>query len=395
MASSTPHSPAGAPALAGAPGRAVAALQMEGVSLAYPGQRVPVVQNVSLQLARGDIACLLGPSGCGKTTLLRAIAGFAPLQAGRIAIMGREVSGAGVQVPTEQRNVGMVFQDYALFPHLTVQGNVGFGLHGLTAGAAKARVQEMLRMVGLESLAQRYVHELSGGQQQRVALARALAPKPQLLLLDEPFSNLDVSLREHLAREVRALLKATGTTAVLVTHDQQEAFAVADFVAVLAEGRVQQWGTPMALYHEPVNRLVANFLGEGAWIPLRYCASGELVTELGTFAAPYAEAVADREGTAQAPQELLVRPDDVLHDDASPTKARVVAKVFRGANFLYTLALPSGQTVFSLVPSHHDHGLGEYIGIRLELDHRVHFASATASADPARTGGSDAASVPR
>ena len=360
--------------MADAPGGTVAALQMEGVTLVYPNQAMPVLRDVSLQLAPGDIACLLGPSGCGKTTLLRAIAGFAPLQAGRIAIMGREVSGAGVQVPTEQRNVGMVFQDYALFPHLTVQGNIGFGLHGLAASAAQARVQEMLHMVGLQSLAQRYVHELSGGQQQRVALARALAPKPQLLLLDEPFSNLDVSLREHLAREVRALLKATGTTAVLVTHDQQEAFAVADYVAVLAQGRVQQWGTPMALYHEPVNRVVANFLGEGAWIPMRPGASGTLVTELGSFPAPLGTS-ADLDALTHAPQELLVRPDDILHDDASLTKARVTAKVFRGANFLYTLALPSGQAVFSLVPSHHDHALGEYIGIRLELDHRVHFAA--------------------
>ena len=373
----------------------VAALQMAQVTLAYPGQVAPVVRDVSLQLAPGDIACLLGPSGCGKTTLLRAIAGFAPLQAGRIAIMGREVSGAGVHVPTEQRNVGMVFQDYALFPHLTVQGNVGFGLRGLAAKDAKARVQQMLQMVGLESLAQRYVHELSGGQQQRVALARALAPKPQLLLLDEPFSNLDVSLREHLAREVRALLKATGTTAVLVTHDQQEAFAVADYVAVLAQGRVQQCGTPMALYHEPVNRLVASFLGEGAWIPMHHSASGELVTELGTFAAPSDADLADMNGAVQPPQELLVRPDDILHDDASPTKARVVSKVFRGANFLYALALPSGQTVFSLIPSHHDHALGEHIGIRLELDHRVHFACVAHTADFAPAPGQGTAPLGR
>jgi iron(III) transport system ATP-binding protein len=369
MESSTLHSP-----VPGASGTN-AALSLEQVTLAYPSQVSPVVRDVSMQLAPGDIACLLGPSGCGKTTLLRAIAGFAPLQGGRICLMGREVSGAGVHLPTEQRNIGMVFQDYALFPHLTVHGNVGFGLHGLASSVAKARVQEMLQMVGLESLAQRYVHELSGGQQQRVALARALAPKPQLLLLDEPFSNLDVNLREHLAHDVRTWLKATGTTAVLVTHDQQEAFAMADYVAVLAQGRVQQWGTAMALYHEPVNRLVANFLGEGAWIPMHHSASGELVTELGTFAAPADADLAAMDRATQPPQELLVRPDDILHDDASPTKARVVSKVFRGANFLYTLALPSGQTVFSLIPSHHDHALGEYIGIRLELDHRVHFAS--------------------
>ncbi len=390
MASSTMLSPEPGAALG-----TVAALQMAQVTLAYPGQVAPVVRDVSLQLAPGDIACLLGPSGCGKTTLLRAIAGFAPLQAGRIAIMGREVSGAGVHVPTEQRNIGMVFQDYALFPHLTVQGNVGFGLRGLAAKDAKARVQQMLQMVGLESLAQRYVHELSGGQQQRVALARALAPQPQLLLRDEPFSNLDVSWREHLAREVRALLKATGTTAVLVTHDQQEAFAMADYVAVLAEGRVQQWGTPMALYHEPVNRLVANFLGEGAWIPMHHSASGELVTELGTFAAPADADLADMNGAVQPPQELLVRPDDILHDDASPTKARVVSKVFRGANFLYALALPSGQTVFSLIPSHHDHALDEHIGIRLELDHRVHFACVAHTAGFAPAPGRGAAPLGR
>lgn len=347
------------------------ALELEHVSVGYPGLVAPVVHGVSQTLAQGDIACLLGPSGCGKTTLLRAIAGFAPVTWGRIAIGGRTVGSPEVHLPTEQRSVGMVFQDYALFPHLTVAGNVAFGLRPWAAAQRMHRIRELLELVGLAGLEHRAIHELSGGQQQRVALARALAPRPQLLLLDEPFSNLDVSLRERLATDVRRLLKAAGTTAILVTHDQREAFAMADRIAVLADHRVQQWGSPVDLYHQPANRFVADFLGEGVWIPGRWMAPGRIRTELGEFEVPPS---ADASAAGAAPGlELLVRPDDILHDDASTTRARVVSKVFRGANFLYTLALPSGQTVMSLVPSHHDHALGEAIGIRLELDHRVFF----------------------
>ncbi len=347
------------------------ALELEQVSVGYPGLPAPVVQGVSQRIPEGDITCLLGPSGCGKTTLLRAIAGFAPVTQGRVAIGGRDVSSPDIHVPTEQRSVGMVFQDYALFPHLSVAGNVAFGLRQWTAAERTRRVQELLELVGLAGLERRPIHELSGGQQQRVALARALAPRPQLLLLDEPFSNLDVSLRERLATDVRALLKAAGTTAVLVTHDQREAFAMADRIAVLAERQVQQWGTPVDLYHQPANRFVAEFLGEGVWIPGQWQAPGRIHTELGEFEVPPSDA--PEPAAAGHTLQLLVRPDDILHDDASSTRARVVAKVFRGANFLYTLALPSGQTVYSLVSSHHDHALDEAIGIRLELDHRVLF----------------------
>jgi iron(III) transport system ATP-binding protein len=348
-----------------------ALLQLDQVSVTYAGRTQPVVQDISFALPVGDIACLLGPSGCGKTTVLRAIAGFAAVVQGHIHIAGREVASAQVQVPTEQRQVGMVFQDYALFPHLNVAGNVGFGLHALPANARQARVMEMLQLVGLEALAKRPIHELSGGQQQRVALARALAPRPQLLLLDEPFSNLDVALRERLTAEVRGLIKVTGTTAVMVTHDQQEAFSMADHIAVMADQRIQQWGTPLDTYHEPVNRVVADFLGEGVWIAAQVLPGQRIASELGTFA--LAGNASDTVGSAI---ELLVRPDDILHDDDSPTRARVAAKTFRGANFLYTLALPSGQTVYSLVPSHHDHPLGSDIGIRVELNHLVRFAAA-------------------
>jgi iron(III) transport system ATP-binding protein len=346
----------------------IALLQLDQVSVTYAGRMQPVVSDISFTLPSGDIACLLGPSGCGKTTVLRAIAGFAAVTHGCIHIAGREVASAQVHVPTEQRQVGMVFQDYALFPHLNVAANVGFGLHALSVPERTARVLEMLQLVGLEALSKRPIHELSGGQQQRVALARALAPRPQLLLLDEPFSNLDVALRERLATEVRGLIKATGTTAVMVTHDQHEAFAMADHIAVIADHCVQQWGTPLDTYHEPVNRLVADFLGEGVWIGATVLHGQRIGTELGTFTLPK-----DASDPVGHTLDLLIRPDDILHDDDSPTRARVAAKTFRGANFLYTLALPSGQTVYSLVPSHHDHPIGSDIGIRLELNHLVRF----------------------
>ncbi|MEN9659922.1 MAG: hypothetical protein RL571_3387 [Pseudomonadota bacterium] len=327
-----------------------------------------VVENLSLDLQVGEIGCLLGASGCGKTTVLRAIAGFEKPAAGRIVLAGKEVSSAAKMLPPEQRQIGMVFQDYALFPHLTVAGNIAFGLRGLGKTEQTTRVADALKLVGLDHVEQRYPHELSGGQQQRVALARALAPRPQLLLMDEPFSNLDVELRERLGQEVRAILKAAGMTAILVTHDQREAFAVADKVGVMTEGHIRQWATPYDLYHQPLDRFVADFVGEGVLLPGIVAAGGKVEFELGIVHGKMPEnccmgCVAD----------VLVRPDDVLHDDASSTKARVLAKAFRGAQFLYTLALPSGQKVLSLVPSHHNHALGEDIGIRLEIDHVIAF----------------------
>ncbi len=354
------------------------ALELQSLTLAYgtPSGQHTVLSDFSLQLVQGEIACLLGPSGCGKTTALRAIAGFQPLQSGRIWLMQQEVSSARHHLPPERRHIGMVFQDYALFPHLTVEQNIGFGLHRLPRREREARVAQMLSLVGLEALAARAPHELSGGQQQRVALARALAPQPSLLLMDEPFSNLDVTLRERLAIEVRDLLKATGTTAVIVTHDQHEAFAVADRVAVLAEGCLQQWGTPMDLYHRPANRFVAGFIGEGMMLRGQTDGDGQVLTELGTFRPDQLPLGM----VAGQPLDLLVRPDDILHDDASPLQAHVVAKAFRGAEFMYTLALPSGQQLLSLVPSHHDHAIGEAIGIRVMLDHIICFDARPARA---------------
>ncbi|HRK85981.1 ABC transporter ATP-binding protein [Alcaligenes ammonioxydans] len=237
-------------------------LDLQAITLSYDtseGFR-PVVDQLSLHLPQGEIGCLLGASGCGKTTVLRAIAGFEPLRAGHILLNGRVLSAVSQQVPPEDRHVGMMFQDYALFPHLTVEKNVAFGLRKWGRNERQERVHDMLELVDLSRLAQRYPHELSGGQQQRVALARALAPKPSLLLLDEPFSNLDVDTRERLAFEVREILKKAGITAILVTHNQAEAFAIADRIGVMQAGKIIQWDTPYSLHHHPVNDFVADFI---------------------------------------------------------------------------------------------------------------------------------------
>ncbi|WP_280154644.1 ABC transporter ATP-binding protein [Piscinibacter sp. XHJ-5] len=349
-------------------------LRLDGIQHRY-GPR-STVDSLSLSLEAGTICCLLGPSGCGKTTVLRCIGGFERVADGQIRIDGALVSSRQVHVPPEQRRIGMVFQDYALFPHLDVARNVGFGLRGATSDGE--RVRQLLDTVGLASAAHRYPHELSGGQQQRVALARALAPRPRLLLLDEPFSNLDVELREQLAAEVRSILKQSGTTAVFVTHDQHEAFAIADEIAVMAEGRIQQIDTAYNLYHRPGNRFVADFIGQGVFVDGTVLAPNRLRIEIGEVLRDEAIRFA-HDASPVAPGsriDLLLRPDDVVHDDASPVRAKVLHKAFRGAEILYTLELDSGARVLSMVPSHHNHLINEAIGIRLELDHMIAFPKA-------------------
>src|SRR5262245_9129076 len=343
-------------------------LEVEKLRHAYGEHQV--VSDLGFSLARGAIGCLLGPSGCGKTTVLRCIAGFETIHGGEIRLAGRTVSGPGVMVPPEKRRIGMVFQDYALFSHLTVAGNIAFGLHAIPADERSARVAELAELVGLTAALEKYPHEISGGQQQRVALARALAPRPELLLLDEPFSNLDVDLRERLSLEVRDIIKASGATAVLVTHDQQEAFAMADEIGILHEGRIQQWDSPYNLYHRPTNRFVADFVGQGVFLPAKALGAERIEIELGTLRGGPLPGNGER-------LEVLLRPDDVVHDDAAPTQAEVVHKAFRGAEILYTLRLASGRKVLALVPSHHNHALGEKIGIRLDVDHVVAFRPET------------------
>jgi iron(III) transport system ATP-binding protein len=358
-----------------------ALLAIADLGVAYRGG-VAVLQNLSLTLERGEIGCLVGSSGCGKTTLLRAIAGFLPVAAGTIEIDGLVVSGPHFTAPPERRSVGLVFQDYALFPHLTVENNVGFGLRALAPDARSQRVREMLDLVGLAHQAKHYPHELSGGQQQRVALARALAPRPSLLLMDEPFSSLDVELRQRLGHEVRQILKASQTTAILVTHDQQEAFAMADRVGVMHLGQLEQWDRPYELYHRPATRYVADFIGQGVFLPARVLTPRNVAIELGELRGDVplpCQQGCDTCGKG-CHVEVLLRPDDVIHDDASPLKAEVLRMVFRGGDFIYTLRLDSGREVLALVPSHHDHAIGEKIGIRLDADHVVTFPAPAAVA---------------
>ncbi len=338
------------------------------------------VAAVSLGLQRGEIGVLIGPSGCGKTSLLRAVAGLEKLRAGRIAIDGQTLGDANsdLHLPPEDRQIGMVFQDYALFPHLNVAQNVAFGIAHLDTAQRRARTQEVLDLVGLGHAGKRAPHELSGGQQQRVALARALARRPRLLLLDEPFSSLDVDLRERLAQELRAILKGLQITALFVTHDQFEAFAIGDLIGVMHKGVLEQWDDAYTLYHRPATRFVADFIGHGVFAPAQIVATpgGSIVrTPLGDLSdmleCPLPEAF--DEGRC----DVLLRADDIVHDDAAPVKARIERKAFRGSEFLYTLRLASGEQVMAHVPSHHDHQVGEWIGIRAQVDHVVTFARPT------------------
>lgn len=337
-------------------------LIIQNLSVGYNNQ--PVLHAINLALQQGEIACLLGPSGCGKSSLLRAIAGFEPAMSGVITINGRQVAAKGFSLPPEQRKTGMVFQDFALFPHLNVEANIGFGLNKETKAARQQRIAELLDMIGLTDISHHYPHQLSGGQQQRVALARAMAPRPDILLLDEPFSGMDSDMRLSLAREVGELLRRDGITAIMVTHDQYEAFAMADHIGVIGLGELHQWGSPYDLYHRPCDRFVAAFIGDGVLLPGEVVAENQVKTELGIISGEI-----DSAKSTSKSVELLLRPDDLIHDDDSPLKAEIVARDFRGALYLYTLKLESERQVLCLVQSHHNHKVGEKLGIRLEAKH--------------------------
>ncbi len=347
---------------------------LELVAIRHRYGDVAVLDDVSLTLDAGRIGCLLGPSGCGKTTILRCIAGFEPLAAGRVRVAGQTLSGDGRHLAPAERRIGMVFQDYALMPHLSVRDNVAFGLRRWPRDERDRRVAQLLEMVGLGAKSARLPHELSGGQQQRVAVARALAPRPRLLLMDEPFSSLDAQLRERLAVELRDVLKAAGTTVLMVTHDHREALSLADDVGVMRDGRLLQWSSAYDVYHRPADPFVAGFVGDGAWLDGEIGPNGDVDVELGRVSGRACHGLA--QGT---PVRLLLRPDDVIHDDSSSLQAKVVGRRFRGADFLYELELASGTRILSAVPSHHDHPVGEPLGLRLQAEHLVVFPRAPAT----------------
>ncbi|MCF2946713.1 ABC transporter ATP-binding protein [Paraglaciecola aquimarina] len=343
-------------------------LRLNNVSLAY--QDKIVVNNLGFELSVGQIGCLLGPSGSGKTSALRAIAGFEPIINGEIWLREQIVSDNKTNLSTQKRRVAVVFQDYALFPHLNVQQNITFGLTSWNKQQKQARVDELLQLVGLTGIELRFPHELSGGQQQRVALVRAMAAKPDLLLLDEPFSSLDSELREGLAKDLRAILKHENATALMVTHDQKEAFSMADVVGVMHDGRLLQWSNAYALYHRPVDKFVASFIGDGVFIQAEIDKDLQINSSLGQFPidASYGFNIDDK-------VEFLVRPDDIVHDDNSRTVAKVISKDFKGSHILYELQLNriNPEKLLCLALSHHDHKIGENIGIRLDLEHLIIF----------------------
>ncbi|WP_305849868.1 ABC transporter ATP-binding protein [Thermaerobacter sp. PB12/4term] len=331
------------------------------------------VAGLDLDVYRGEILVLVGPSGCGKTTTLRLIAGFEVPDAGRIELSGRVVAGAGRPVPPEERRAGLVFQEYALFPHLTVAENIAFGLP--RGPERRRRVAEMVELVRLEGLEDRYPHELSGGQQQRVALARALAPRPQILLLDEPFSNLDADLRQQVREEVREILRRTGTTTVLVTHDRREALNLGDRVAVMHGGRIEQVGTPEEVYYRPLTPFVAEFMGPATLLEGRV-EPGGIATELGFF----------RQGVTVAPGtpvRVLVRPDDVTLRPLAGGRAAgwtgpgatgvIAGRERRDGYYHYRVRLDSGTVVGSELVHVYDYPAGTRVFVTVDAGHPLHW----------------------
>ncbi|MGM3306649.1 ABC transporter ATP-binding protein [Anabaena sp. WFMT] len=313
-----------------------AILNLQNVTKQFAQSVFPAVNNVSLTLQQGDILALLGPSGCGKTTLLRLIAGFERLQVGTIEIAGQVVSNNAINIPPEQRDIGVVFQDYALFPHLNILENVAFGLKQFSKEQKQKRVAEVIELVRLQGLEKRYPYELSGGQQQRVALARALAPKPQIMLLDEPLSNLDIQVRLRLREEIRDILKAAGTSAIFVTHDQEEALAISDVVGVMQQGNLEQLGTPEEIYTHPSSRFVAEFVTQANFIPARR--QGNVwETEVGSFSIP-TDFNCDT-------GEIMIRQEDLLLKPATDAPVIITTRRFLGREYQYCLKTLSGKEI--------------------------------------------------
>jgi len=328
-----------------------------------------VLTDVNFDLDESEIGCILGPSGCGKTSLLRAIAGFENINSGSILKDGVCISNSLENTSVQNRKMGMVFQDYALFPNMDVKTNIAFGLKDATKKEKEDRVNHLLELVSLEQYKDKYPHELSGGEQQRVALIRALAPSPDVLLLDEPFSNIDADIKEELVTDVRDLLKELSITSIIVTHDQYEAFNIADKVAIMNNGKVEQVGNAYDIYHKPINKFVADFIGLGVFIPITRNQNGELETPLGLIE----KNKLPQTNFDSKDLEMLLRPDDIIHNDESDTMAVVVEKQFRGAEFLYKLLYNDQYPLLCFAPSHHNHKIGESIGIQLEMEHYVIF----------------------
>ena len=343
-------------------------LIISNLSLTFESKN-KVLSNINFHINDSEIGCILGPSGCGKTSLLRAIAGFESVSSGSILKDGVCITNSVENTPVSNRNMGMVFQDYALFPNMDVKSNIAFGLKNSTELEKDNRVNYLLDLVNLVDCKNKYPHELSGGEQQRIALARALAPSPDIILMDEPFSNIDQDIKEELVSDVRLLLKELAITSIIVTHDQNEAFNLADKVAIMNNGTIQQVGIPYDIYHKPVNKFVANFIGLGTFLPLKKNNKGDFEIPLG----PLDNNRIKNELTKFDNLEMLIRPDDIIHNDLSMKKAKILEKQFRGAEFLYKLLYNNEHQILCYAPSHHNHEIGELIGIEIDIQHYVIF----------------------
>ncbi len=317
-----------------------------------------ILESLSLKVEQGEIVCLLGASGCGKTTLLKAIAGLLPLSSGSISLRHQTLDDGRDWLPPEQRNIGMIFQDYALFPHLTVAENVGFGLTDVKPNLRTDKVNEMLHLVHLQDFAQRYPHQLSGGQQQRVAIARSLAYKPDLLLLDEPFSNIDTQVRHELIAEIRRLFKQQGVTAIFVTHSREEAFAFADKMAVMNHGVIEQYGTASELYYHPSSKFVADFLGGGSYLAARRISESEYQTQLGCIPAK-----AQHNIDLNQACELLLRPQHLVLEAVNNSDIHVLEQQFMGDHCRYVINASGSQLLAS---SNEPLTVGQAVAVRLQ-----------------------------
>jgi iron(III) transport system ATP-binding protein len=343
-------------------------LIISNLSLTFE-EKENVLSNIDLEIHDSEIVCLLGPSGCGKTTLLRAIAGFETINSGSIIKDGVCISNNLENTPVASRNMGMVFQDYALFPNMDVKANISFGLKDSSKKEKSDRVDYLLDLVDLQNHKKKYPYELSGGEQQRVALARALAPSPDILLMDEPFSNIDEEIKEELVSDIRVLLKQLKITSIIVTHDQYEAFNLADKVSIINNGKIQQVGNSYDIYHKPKNKFVADFIGLGVFMPVKKTNSNDFEIPIGILDHTK---IKDDLLKYKNP-EMLIRPDDIIHNDSSDLKAVVLEKQFRGAEFLYRLLYNEKYPLLCYAPSHHNHEIGESIGIELDMEHYVIF----------------------
>jgi len=330
---------------------------------------VDAIDDLNLAVHQGQVLALLGPSGCGKTTTLRLIAGFDQPDTGTISIGDRAVFLPGQSIPPEKRRVGMVFQDGALFPHLTVEQNVAFGLPN--GSDRQDRVREVLDLVDLGNFGRRMPHELSGGEQQRVALARALAPRPEVLLLDEPFSNLDPGLRQQVRRDTLDILRETGATAIFVTHDQEEALFMGDVLAIMNRGRVEQIGSPEDIFHSPATRFVAQFIGLADFIPA-WREEDRLVSDVGSMGWPLPSPLLGyTNGNHAGRLEVMVRPDCLQCYPSQEGQGRITAREFQGAFYLYRVSLPSGTTVRCLLPHTVEYSVGTRVAVTLRQGHSL------------------------